>query len=302
MFFETSPHIPNQFVTQINGFSITIKREDLIHPQVSGNKFRKLKYNIQEALTNGATALVTFGGAYSNHLAATAAAGMALKIQTHGFVRGDELETKAWNPTLKFCEAQGMQLHFMSRKAYRLKEQAEVFKAFLENNSTTYVIPEGGTNALAVKGCREIITSEDSSFTTICCPVGTGGTFSGLIQAAPEQEVLGFVVVQDPEIENTVTNFAGLNKNWELLYDHGFGGYGAFPSELITFINGFYEKYEILLDPLYTGKMLFGIFTLIKNKQWRWGNNILIIHTGGIQGIQGANQRLEQEGKECIRY
>ena len=141
MFFETSTHIPNQFVTQINGFSITIKREDLIHPQVSGNKFRKLKYNVQEALTNGATALVTFGGAYSNHLAATAAAGNALKIQTHGFVRGDELEMKARNPTLTFCEAQGMQLHFMSRKAYRLKEQAEVFKAFLENNSTAYLIP-----------------------------------------------------------------------------------------------------------------------------------------------------------------
>jgi len=302
MFFETSPYIPNQFVTQINEFSITIKREDLIHPQVSGNKFRKLKYNVQEALTNGATALVTFGGAYSNHLAATAAAGNALKIQTHGFVRGDELEMKARNPTLTFCEAQGMQLHFMSRKAYRLKEQAKVFKAFLENNSTAYVIPEGGTNALAVSGCREIITSEDSNFTTICCPVGTGGTFSGLIQAAPEQEVLGFVVVQDPEIANTVQSFAGMNKNWELLYEHGFGGYGAFPPELITFINGFYEKYEILLDPLYTGKMLFGIFTLIKNKQWRWGNNILIIHTGGIQGIQGANQRLEQQGKECIRY
>ena len=302
MFFETSPYIPNQFVTQINEFSITIKREDLIHPQVSGNKFRKLKYNVQEALTNGATALVTFGGAYSNHLAATAAAGNALKIQTYGFVRGDELEMKARNPTLTFCEAQGMQLHFISRKAYRLKEQAKVFKAFLENNSTAYVIPEGGTNALAVSGCREIITSEDSNFTTICCPVGTGGTFSGLIQAAPEQEVLGFVVVQDPEIANTVQSFAGMNKNWELLYEHGFGGYGAFPPELITFINGFYEKYEILLDPLYTGKMLFGIFTLIKNKQWRWGNNILIIHTGGIQGIQGANQRLEQQGKECIRY
>ena len=113
---------------------------------------------------------------------------------------------------------------------------------------------------------------------------------------------MGFVVVQDPEIADTVQSFAGINKNWELLYEHGFGGYGAFPPELITFINDFYEKYEILLDPLYTGKMLFGIFTLIKNKQWRWGNNILIIHTGGIQGIQGANQRLEQQGKECIRY
>ena len=261
-----------------------------------------LEKSIQDAQAKKATALVTFGGAYSNHLAATAAAGKTLKIQTHGFVRGDELENKARNPTLQFCEAQGMQLHFMSRDAYRLKEQAEAFKVFLKNNPAAYVIPEGGTNALAVKGCREILTTEDSNFTTICCAVGTGGTFSGLIQTAPEQEVLGFVVVQDPEIANTVTNFAGINKNWELVYDHGFGGYGAFPSELISFINGFYEKYKILLDPLYTGKMLFGIFTLIKNKQWRWGNNILIIHTGGIQGIQGANQRLEQQGKECIRY
>ena len=132
MFFENTPNIPNQFITQINGISITIKREDLIHPQVSGNKFRKLKYNIQEALHRDAKALVTFGGAYSNHLSATAAAGSKMNLTTHGFVRGEELEFKKRNPTLKFCEAQGMQLHFVSRTDYRLKENGPLFKSFLE--------------------------------------------------------------------------------------------------------------------------------------------------------------------------
>jgi 1-aminocyclopropane-1-carboxylate deaminase len=301
MFFEAKPTIPNQFVTQINGFSITIKREDLIHPEVSGNKFRKLKYNLEEARSNKATALVTFGGAFSNHLAATAAAGDQLKIKTHGFVRGEELEFKERNPTLKFCESKGMQLHFISRSAYRQKEQADAFKVFLKQHPSAYVLPEGGTNELAIQGCKEILTPEDDTFSTICCSVGTGGTFSGLIQASSNQEVLGFVVVKDPEIEKTVQSFAAADKVWELLYDYDCGGYGVFSPELITFINNFHEKHKILLDPVYTGKMVFGIFTLIKKKQWRWGKNILIIHTGGIQGIQGANWLLEQQGREIIR-
>lgn len=300
MLFDTIPKISNQFVTQINGFSITIKREDLIHSEVSGNKFRKLKYNIQEAKDQKATALITFGGAFSNHLSATAAAGKQMNIQTHGFVRGEELQFKERNPTLEFCESQGMQLHFISRKAYRLKEQADEVKLFLEKNSGSYVIPEGGTNELAVQGCKEILTPDDHSFSTICCPVGTGGTFSGLVQASTGQEVLGFVVVQDSEIEKTVKRFVESNKKWELLHDHSFGSYGVFPPELISFINHFYQKHEILLDPLYTGKMVFGIFTLIKNNQWRWGKDILIIHTGGIQGIQGANQLLKRQGREII--
>ena len=301
MLFDTFPDIPNQFITQINGFSITIKREDLIHPEVSGNKFRKLKYNLREALKQKVTAIVTFGGAYSNHLAATAAAGSEINIATHGFVRGEELASKKRNPTLKFCEEQGMQLHFMRRSDYLLKEKASNFISFLKTNPKAFVIPEGGTNLLAVKGCEEIIKLKDKRFTTICCAVGTGGTFAGLINSDPEKELLGFVVVNDTSVEITVKNLTNSNSNSEFLYDHDFGGYGNFPPELISFINEFYKKHQILLDPLYTGKMVFGIFTLIKNKQWRWGNNILIIHTGGIQGIQGANQLLAFQGKELIQ-
>ena len=301
MFFEITSNIPNQFVTQINGFSITIKREDLIHPQVSGNKFRKLKYNIQEALRQNAKGLVTFGGAYSNHLSATAAAGAKMNLATHGFVRGEELESKKRNPTLKFCEDQGMQLHFVSRTDYRLKENGPLFTFFLESHEKTYIIPEGGTNELAVQGCTEIITPDDHAFTTVCCSVGTGGTFAGLINAAPKKEVLGFVAVSDSSLEEKIRSYTNSNQNGELVYDFDYGGYGNFPPELIAFINDFYKKHKILLDPLYTGKLVFGIFTLIKNKQWRWGNNILVIHTGGIQGIQGANQRLALQGKEAIQ-
>ena len=302
MLFEATPKIPNQFITQINEFSITIKREDLIHPQVSGNKYRKLKYNLKHALENKATSIITFGGAYSNHLAATAAAGAELKIPTHGFVRGEELESKQRNPTLSFCENHGMQLHFISRSAYRLKNKASQVNRFIEDNPKTYLIPEGGTNKLAIQGCKEILNAEDQKFSTICCAVGTGGTFSGLVQAAPEKELLGFVVVKDPLIDQTVRNFTTNHNKWELLYDYDYGGYGTFPSEIITFINDFYKQHQILLDPLYTGKMVFGIFTLIKNKKWRWKKNILIIHTGGIQGIQGVNRHLEQKGRTTIQY
>lgn len=302
MLFEATPKIPNQFVTQINEFSITIKREDLIHPLVSGNKYRKLKYNLKYALENKAKSIVTFGGAYSNHLAATAAAGAELKIQTHGFVRGEELVSKKRNPTLSFCEDQGMELHFISRNVYRLKNKAPQVIRFIEDNPNVYLIPEGGTNELAIQGCKEILNPDDHQFSTICCAVGTGGTFSGLVRSAPEKQLLGFVVAKDPLIKKTVQDFTKNHKQWELIYDHDYGGYGVFPSEIITFINDFYEQHQILLDPLYTGKMVFGIFTLIKNKKWRWGKNILVIHTGGIQGIQGVNLRLTQKGRTTIQY
>lgn len=301
MFFDNIPNIPNQFVTQINGFSITIKREDLIHPEVSGNKFRKLKYNIQEAIAQKHSSLITFGGAFSNHLAATAAAGAETNMETHGFVRGEELEFKSRNPTLRFCEEKGMHLHFLSRAEYQKKEESRNVQDFLIKNPKAYIIPEGGTNKLAVRGCQEIITEEDKEYTTVCCAVGTGGTFSGIVNSVPEKEVLGFVVVKDEKLKKTINNLTGINHNWRLLYEHDCGGYGKVPPELIEFINDFHKKHQILLDPLYTGKMLFGIFTLIKNKQWHWGNNILIIHTGGIQGIQGVNDRLSRQGKQIIQ-
>ncbi len=301
MFFKSFPNVPNQFLTQIDEFSITIKREDRIHSKISGNKFRKLKYNVQELIKQKATGIVTFGGAYSNHLAAVAAIGKQLNVQTYGFVRGEELEHKARNPTLEFCEAHGMLLYFMPRKEYQLKEKASMVNVFLKNNPNVYLIPEGGTNELAIRGCAEIMQPKDKDFSTICCAVGTGGTLAGLLQNNTEQEFLGFPVVKDSSIEKTINKYAPKSINWELVYTYNCGSYGRVSSDLIEFINDFHRKHKILLDPLYTGKMVFGIFTLLRDKKWRWGKNILIIHTGGLQGIEGMNQRLIQQGKAIIK-
>ena len=169
-----------------NGIQLTIKREDKNHPLVSGNKLRKLKYNIQQALAEGKDTILTFGGAYSNHIAATAAAGNLMGIKTIGVIRGDELECEIdVNPTLKFCKSCGMQLFFVSRSDYRNKTSPQFLEMLVNRfGSNIYIAPEGGTNALAVKGTAEILTPQDSAFDVICTAVGTGGTIAGIIEAS----------------------------------------------------------------------------------------------------------------------
>jgi len=292
--------VQNEFITQINGISITIKREDKLHPIISGNKFRKLKYNFAHYKQINAAGVATFGGAYSNHLAAVAAAGKKVGMPTIGFVRGEELEQKARNPTLTFCEAEGMTLYFLNREAYREKAAAPMVQDILLDNNYA-LLAEGGTNDLAIKGCEEILLPEDNAFDCIAVAVGTGGTFMGLLNTClPQQHLLGFDVVKDQKVAVWINKEAGAKKNYTLFDVPDTGTYGSASDELIHFINAFYTQHKILLDPLYTGKLLFGIFALIKNKQWRWGKNVLIIHTGGIQGIEGFNIRQKQKGKPCI--
>ncbi len=293
--------VQNEFITQINGISITIKREDKLHPFISGNKFRKLKYNFAHYKAIQAKGVATFGGAFSNHLAATAAAGKLEGLPTIGFVRGDELALKSRNATLTFCEAQGMQLYFLSRDAYREKAQATLVQTILAENKYA-LLAEGGTNALAVKGCEEILLPEDKAFDTIAVAVGTGGTFMGLLKASsPHQQLLGFDVVHDENVRQWIEKEAPDQSNFNLLKATQGGRYGKATNELVAFINSFYEKHQILLDPIYTGKLLFGIFALIKQDQWRWGKNILIIHTGGIQSIAGFNQQQKTKGRPLIK-
>ena len=292
--------VQNEFITQINGISFTIKREDKLHPIISGNKFRKLKYNFAHYKQINATGVATFGGASSNHLAAVAAAGKKVGMPTIGFVRGKELAQKARNPTLAFCEAEGMTLYFLNREAYREKAAAPMVQEILLDNNYV-LLAEGGTNTLAIKGCEEILLPEDKEFDCIAVAVGTGGTFMGLLNTClPQQHLLGFDVVKDQKVAEWINKEAGAKNNYTLLDVPDTGTYGSASDELINFINAFYAQHEILLDPLYTGKLLFGIFALIKNKQWRWGKNVLIIHTGGIQGIEGFNIRQKQKGKPCI--
>ena len=274
-----------------------MKREDLIHPFVSGNKFRKLKYNLLQAKTENQSTLLTFGGAYSNHIAAVAYAGKENGFQTIGIIRGDELADKiASNPTLKFAQECGMQFEFVSREDYRLKTEATFLEQLENKFGSFYLIPEGGKNALAIKGCEEILTQEDGNFDYVACAIGTGGTISGIINSAlPHQKILGFPALKGDFLQDEIRNFVQ-NDNWELITDYHFGGYGKVNTVLVDFINRFLEKTKIPLDPVYTGKMVFGIVDLIEKNYFPENATILLIHTGGLQGIQGMNLKLKNKG------
>jgi 1-aminocyclopropane-1-carboxylate deaminase len=276
--------------------SVQIKREDLIHPFVSGNKFRKLKYNLLQAKTENYETLLTFGGAFSNHIAAVAFAGKEKGFKTIGIIRGDELAGKvAENPTLSFAQNCGMQLEFISREEYRLKSEVSFIENLRQKFGSFYLIPEGGTNDLAIKGCQEILTTEDADFDYICCSIGTGGTISGIINSVlPHQKVLGFPALKGDFLKEEICNFVQ-KENWELLTDYHFGGYGKVNEELIQFINQFYTENQIPLDPIYTGKMVFGVIDLIQKNYFPAESKVLLIHTGGIQGIEGMNIKLKNK-------
>ena len=286
-----------------DGISLTVKREDQLHPEISGNKYRKLKYNILEAQKQQKKTLLTFGGAYSNHIAATAAAGKEYGFNTIGIIRGDELKDKVTeNPTLSFAQSCGMKFKFISRSDYRKKDDTLFLENLLRSSSLWgeiergfYLIPEGGTNVLAVKGCEEILTKDDFDFDYICTSVGTGGTIAGIINSAKaKQKVLGFSVLKGDFLEKEIQKYTALN-NYKLIIDYHFGGYGKIKPELITFINQFKEKTGIPLDPVYTGKMLFGIIDMIEKDLIDRNSKILVIHTGGLQGIKGVNAKLRQQ-------
>lgn len=288
----------------LSGITLSMKREDLIHPFVSGNKFRKLKYNLIQAKTEGHSKLLTFGGAFSNHIAAVAAAGKEHDIQTIGVIRGEELADKVpENPTLQFAATCGMQFEFVSRANYRLKNDITFIEKLLLKWGSFYLLPEGGTNELAVKGCAEILTEQDLDYNYICCAVGTGGTIAGLINsAAPHQKVLGFPALKGDFLKEEICKFAPRRDNWELILDYHFGGYGKTDTELIAFMNKFYKDNGILLDPIYTGKMVFGVIDLIQKNYFPEGSKILMIHTGGLQGIHGMNLKLKENKSLLIDY
>ncbi|MFK5973706.1 MAG: pyridoxal-phosphate dependent enzyme [Flavobacteriaceae bacterium] len=274
--------------------SLCIKREDLVHPHISGNKYRKLKYNLIEAKTNAFTTLLTFGGAYSNHIAATAYAGKQYGFKTIGVIRGEELSEK-WkeNPTLQLAHEHGMQFKFVSREIYRKKESSDVIGQLKEEFGPFYLLPEGGTNALAIKGCEEILVPEDVEFDIICCSVGTGGTIAGIINSThSKQKVLGFSALKGDFLNEDIRKFVQ-KENWTLQTEYHFGGYAKLNTALIHFINDFKEKTQIPLDSIYTGKMVYGILDLIKKDYFLSGTKILAIHTGGLQSVGGMNIKLK---------
>jgi 1-aminocyclopropane-1-carboxylate deaminase len=250
-----------------------------------------------QAKAENQSTLLTFGGAYSNHIAAVGYAGKENGFQTIGIIRGDELGDKIEsNPTLKFAQECGMQFEFVSRETYRLKTEATFLEQLQQQYGAFYLIPEGGTNAFAIQGCEEILTPEDASFDFVACAIGTGGTISGLINSIlPHQKVLGFPALKGDFLQDEIRKFVH-HENWELITDYHFGGYGKVSPDLIDWINRFYAQTQIPLDPVYTGKMVFGILDLIAKNYFPENANILLIHTGGLQGIQGMNLKLKNKG------
>lgn len=288
-----SVHLPILHEKQI---SLIIKREDLIHPLISGNKYRKLKYNLEAANAQGFDAMLTFGGPFSNHIAATAYAGKSHGLRTIGIIRGEELSQK-WetNATLKQASEHGMQFKFISREAYRAKLSEDFVNKLQSEFGSFYLLPEGGSNTLAVKGCEEILTPKDSHFDVICSAVGTGGTIAGIINASnPNQRVLGFPALKGDFLKEDIRNFTSRD-NWRLQGDYHFGGYAKVSAELIHFINDFKKQTQIPLDPIYTGKLLYGILDLIKRDHFKPKTKILAIHTVGLQSIMGMNPILKKK-------
>lgn len=286
-------------MTLTHRVELFLKREDLLHPYISGNKLRKLKYNLIRAKEEGKDTLLTFGGAYSNHIFAVAAAGKEYGFYTIGIIRGEAYQPL--NPTLQFAVDQGMHLHYLSREKYRTKYSPEVLHELQKLFGNFYLVPEGGTNMLALPGCAEIWEDLQETYDFICTPVGTGGTLAGLVsQASKGSKILGFPVLKGgeyllTEIEDLLrkdgTDPVQMQSQWQLIADYHFGGYAKFNQELIDFINQFKKEYNIPLDPIYTGKMMYGIFDLMSQGFFQPGSKILALHTGGLQGIAGFNQR-----------
>ncbi|MBK7409468.1 MAG: 1-aminocyclopropane-1-carboxylate deaminase/D-cysteine desulfhydrase [Saprospirales bacterium] len=275
---------------------ILVKRDDQTHPHVSGNKWRKLKYNLEAARNAGKTGLLTFGGAFSNHLSATAAAGQLLGWKTLGFVRGER--HLPLNPTLSFAHSCGMEIRYLDRTTYRARCKGKD----LENwESDFWILPEGGSNTLALNGCAELATECFDQLSQwpdyVCVAAGTGATAAGLVTGLPEQtQLLAFPVLKGDFMGQEIQNFldqAGQSgrKNWQAIPDYHFGGYAKFNSDLIDFINQTKTLYGIPLDPVYTGKLFFGVADLLKKGFFPAGSTVLVIHTGGLQGIAGFKER-----------
>ena len=294
---NSAPIIP---ILNKNGVELFLKREDLIHPEISGNKFWKLFFNIENYQSKKVEnpLLITFGGAFSNHIAAVAKVGNLENIPTLGIIRGDELENN-WqeNPTLKLASEIGMKFRFVSRENYRDKEG--LTKNLLEEFPESCIIPEGGSNELAVKGVQHMLNIETKQFDYLCSAVGTGGTLAGISKYCNEnQKIIGFSVVKDLQQSENILHWSG-KKNFELI-DASFGGYGKIKDENICFINDFKRVYEIQLDAIYTGKMMQQLIKMIEENYFPNGSKILAFHTGGLQGNFGVNLQLKKKNKALI--
>ncbi|MEN8815692.1 MAG: pyridoxal-phosphate dependent enzyme [Nonlabens sp.] len=287
---------------------IDIKREDQLHKEVSGNKLRKLKYNLIEAQNQGHDTILTYGGAFSNHIAATAAAGKILGLKTIGIIRGEELgidlkKTLAGNATLKLAHDNGMHFHFVSREDYREKVAATFLDRMSALFGAFYSIPEGGTNALAVKGTEEVLTDFDRiNYNIICVAAGTGGTAAGIINsAAINQKVIVFSSLKGDFMQAEIEKYTR-RKDFEIVNETTFGGYAKSNDRLIDYMNSRFRESGIPLEPIYTGKMMYGIEQMVESGVIKGKTRILAIHTGGLQSITGYNKMLDKKRRLNLSY
>ncbi|MCF0058029.1 1-aminocyclopropane-1-carboxylate deaminase/D-cysteine desulfhydrase [Dyadobacter sp. CY356] len=279
------------------GVRLFIKRDDLIHPTVSGNKWRKLKYNLQQARLEGAGTVLTFGGAFSNHLYATAAAGKYASFETIGIVRGEDPGERK-SSTLKFCEAQGMKLHYVSREEYRLRNSDDYINELKRKFTNTFIIPEGGTSEFALKGVEEMAeeVKQQLGFTPdyYAVAAGTGGTAAGILSSG--SNALAFSALKGGDfLENDILNLIGENNHQgqlKLFLEYHFKGYAKYTQELLDFILIFKKKHGIQLEQVYTGKMFFGLYDLMEKGYFKNGDRIVAVHTGGLQGLLEGLKRI----------
>jgi len=273
--------------------SVYIKRDDLIHEIISGNKWRKLKYNLEFALVNNFKGILTFGGAHSNHISASSFLCKKYDLKSIVIIRGDESAPKS--ETLLFCESQGAKLIFESRTAYRNKNDEKYLNNLQNQYPDYFVIPEGGANELGVKGCEEIVSEIHSEidFDFISVDCGTGATLAGIVKKLkPHQKAIGVQVLKGEDfISEEVHKWSPNHKQFEVWTDYHFGGYAKYKEELIEFMRWFYATTQIKLDPIYTGKQFFAIIDQIKQGYFPIGSKIVLIHTGGLQGIAGFEKR-----------
>lgn len=266
---------------------VDILRLDRIHPVISGNKWFKLKYHLQEALNQNKKGILTFGGAWSNHLVATALACRQANLASIGIIRGEAPATPS--ATLQEVQEYGMQLDFISREAY--SDEAAITPALQQQYPDYFIVPQGGQSHLGVLGAAEILKlAPIESYSHICCATGTGTMLAGLVHAAlPHQQVIGICSLKMPDGGNNTLNafikpYASTLEKYTIFYDYHFGGYARKTGELISFMNSIYQKHELPTDFVYTGKLLFGILHLVKNDHFQPGSRILMVHSGGLQG------------------
>ena len=269
-----------------------IKREDLVDYELGGNKWRKMKYNLEAAAQQNHHTLLTFGGAYSNHIYATAAAGKRLGFRSIGIIRGEAYEQL--NPTLQFASDCGMQLEYVDRSTYRNKTSEEFIVSLNDKYGRFYLVPEGGSNVLALSGCAEIVEEINQEFDFICSACGTGATLAGIIHGLKaEQKAIGFPVLKGGDfLTDEIQYFlkqanSASTAHWQLHTDYHFGGYAKTTPELWDFIEQFKKDFNVPLDGVYTGKMFYGLFDLIKKGFFPEGSRIIAVHTGGLQGNLG---------------